>query len=267
MYLLTGINQLLSVRFRTSEASRDFGSMAGMSATYEDTSVIIACFNEEQTIEKCIRAVAENVPGAEILVAVGGVDRTLMIAEEVSKELSNVVAFRNVNDRGKGHAIKVSVARARGRFMAQFDADLQFFAEDLPALLAPVREGWADVVAGSRFLDGRKHEAYKAIYYRDAGNKLLGAFVSALAGQRLTDVTAGMKAWTREAIEQIAFRDDRYSYEAELLVRAAREKLRIQEVPVAYASRAHGNSMHRNNLHLARAGFVILCKSFAARFD
>lgn len=237
-----------------------------MSETYEDTSIIIACFNEEQTIEGCVRTVARHVPGAEILVAVGGTDRTLEIAGGLATEIPTVVAFRNENDRGKGHAIKESVARAKGRFMAQFDADLQFFAEDLPALLAPVREGRADVVAGSRFLDGREHAAYKPIFFRDAGNKLLGAFVSALAGQRLTDVTAGVKSWTREAIQTINFRDDRYSYEAEILVRAARHKLRICEVPVAYASRGHGISMHSNNLHLAKAGFVIMCKSFAARF-
>lgn len=237
-----------------------------MSDTYEDCSVIIACFNEEHTIEACIRSVAEHVPGAEILVAVGGTDRTLGIAENMREQIPQVVAFRNVDDRGKGHAIKASVARARGRFMAQFDADLQFFAQDIPRLLAPVREGRADVVAGSRFLDGREHAAYKPLFFRDIGNHLLGAFVSLLAGQRLTDVTAGVKAWTREAIDAIDFRDDRYSYEAEILVRAARCKLRIQETPVDYASRTHGDSMHRNNLHLAKAGLVIMLKSLAARF-
>lgn len=237
-----------------------------MAELYDDTTIIIACFNEERTIADCVRSVAEQVPGAEILVAVGGTDQTLEIAEALANKIPSVVAFRNKNDRGKGHAIKAAVARARGRFMAQFDADLQFFAADLPALLAPVREGRADVVAGSRFLDGRAHGAYKPMFFRDLGNKLLGFYVSLLTGRRLTDVTAGVKAWTREAIQIIDFRDDRYSYEAEILVRAARHNLRIQEVPVAYASRKHGDSMHSNNLHLAKAGLVIICKSFLARF-
>ncbi|MBN1270327.1 MAG: glycosyltransferase family 2 protein [Kiritimatiellae bacterium] len=237
-----------------------------MTARYDDTSLLVACRNEEATIEACLRSAAAALPGAEILVAVGGNDRTLDIARGLAAEIQRLVAFRNENDRGKGHAIKAAVRRAAGRFMVQFDADLQFRADDLPRLVDPLREDRADLVVGSRFTAGAGRSDSSKVLVRDMGNAILSLYASALAGRRMTDVTSGMKAWTREAIERIDFRDDRYSYEVEILIRAARLGLRLLEIPVEYTGRAAGQSMHRNSLAVARAGLVIMAKAFAARF-
>ena len=147
--------------------------------------------------------------------------------------------------------------------MAQFDADLQFFATDLPALVAPLLQNRADVVLGSRFLASSDRAAYKPSFFRDMGNRLLATYVSLLIGQKVTDVTAGTKSWTRSAIEKIDFRDDAYSYEAEIVVRAGLLRQRIVEIPVSYASRSEGESMHRNNLAVIKAGLVIVGKCFA----
>lgn len=234
--------------------------------TPPDVSIIISCFDEALTIDRCVRTVAEALPEAEIVVVHGGGDRTLEIARGLRAEFPQVTPVRNENDRGKGHGIRTGIARAAGRCMAQFDADLQFRAADLPALVGPLVAGDADVCLGSRFLPGSDRAAYQRSFFRDWGNRLLAAYVSALVGRRVTDVTAGMKAWTRTAIERIDFRDDRYSYEAEIVVRAARLGLRIRELPVAYASRAAGRSMHAGNLAVIRAGLTIMVKCLAYRF-
>lgn len=231
-----------------------------------EVSIILSCFNEAATIEQCIRDVAAALPEAEIVVVHGGHDATLDIARRLAGELPQVIPVRNENDRGKGHGIKTGVARARTAVMAQFDADLQFAAADLPALVAPVRRGECDLVIGSRFLPGSDCTGYRPSFFRDAGNRLLSWFVGVLIGRRLTDVTTGSKAWTRAAIEQIAFQDDRYSYEAEIVVRAGVLGLRMREVPVRYAARAGGESMHRNNLAVIRAGLTIILKSLVCRF-
>ncbi len=228
-------------------------------------SILIACFNEEACIAQCIQSVAQAVPEAEIVVVHGGTDKTLAIAQSMAENNPRVLPVHNANDRGKGHAIKTGIARSSGSIIAQFDADLQFYAEDIPALLAPLERGECEVTLGSRFLTASDRSAYKSVFFRDCGNRLLAGWVSLLAGQRVTDVTAGLKAWTREAIEQIAFRDDRYSYEAEIVVRALRLGLRIQEIPVRYASRRLGESMHRSTGAVIKAGSVILAKSLAAR--
>ena len=118
--------------------------------------------------------------------------------------------IRNVDDRGKGHAIKTGVAAAAADVMVQFDCDLQFFADDLPAVLAPVLRQECELALGSRFLKDSDRSAYQPVFFRDAGNRLLSAVISLLSGRRVTDATAGIKAWTRDAMERIDFRDDRF---------------------------------------------------------
>ena len=228
-------------------------------------SVIISCFNEESNIEKCVRSVANSLPGAEIVVVHGGSDRTLEIAKELGREIPDVVAVRNENDRGKGHGVKTGIERATGEIMAQFDADLQFFAEDLPAVIGAVADGSCDLCLGSRFLPSSDRSAYRPSFFRDLGNRMLSWMVSALIGRRVTDVTGGTKAWSRDAIRRIAYRDDRYSYEAEIVVRAGSLGLRIRELPVRYASRAGGGSMHANNRAVIQAGSVIILKAIRCR--
>lgn len=228
-------------------------------------SIIVACRNEEDNIEACLRQVASVLPAAEILVVAGGSDRTCDLAEAFSRGDPRVRAVRHAGDRGKGHAIRTGISLASHHVMAQFDADLQFSAEDLPALLQPVADGACDLCTGSRFVRGADRAAASAIASRDLGNRIVSAYASLLIGRRVTDVTSGMKAWTREAIQRIDFRDDAYSYEVEIVVRAARLGLRHREVPVRYTGRAAGQSMHRNSLALARAGLVIMGKALGAR--
>ena len=231
--------------------------------TEKSVSVIVSCFNEEKNIERCIRSVAAAMPGAEIVVVHGGSDRTLEIARALAQEFPQVVPVRNENDRGKGHGVRSGIQRASGDIMAQFDADLQFFATDLPALVRPLLDGECDVCLGSRFLPASNRAAYRPSLYRDLGNRVLATYLSLLVGSKVTDVTAGVKAWTRDAIGRIAFRDDSYSYEAEIVLRAGLLRLRLKEVPVSYASRHEGASMHASNLAVAKAGAVIILKCLA----
>ena len=231
-----------------------------------EISVLISCRNEEANVERCIREVARVLPQAEILIVDGGTDRTFAIAESLRGEFPLVRPIRNVDDRGKGHAIKTGVAAAAADVMVQFDCDLQFFADDLPAVLAPVLRRECELALGSRFLKDSDRSAYQPVFFRDAGNRLLSAVISLLSGRRVTDATAGIKAWTRDAMERIDFRDDRYSYEAEMIVRAACLGLRIRDVPVRYASRTAGASMHAKSWKVIQAGFVIMAKALAARW-
>jgi dolichol-phosphate mannosyltransferase len=228
-------------------------------------SVLISCFNEEANIADCVRRVAAALPEAEIVVVHGGDDRTLEVARGLTDAVSNLVLVRNENDRGKGHGIRTGIQHASANVMAQFDADLQFFATDLPALVDPVLKGDCDLCLGSRFLPSSNRSAYRTSFFRDVGNRVLSGLVSILIGCRVTDATAGIKAWTRDAIRQIDYRDDRYSYEAEIVIRAGALGLRIQEVPVSYASRRKGNSQHANTADVIKAGIVIMAKSIACR--
>lgn len=221
-------------------------------------SVIISCFNEAANIEHCLRSVVRACPDAEVLVVHGGSDKTGEITMELARQFPNVRLVRNENDRGKGHAIRTGISAASCDVQVQFDADNQFFADDLPNAVAPILSGNADVTLGSRFMASSDRTAYKPSLFRDLGNRTLSLYVTLLTGRKVTDVTAGVKAWTRSSIGQIDLTDDRYSYEAEIVVRAAVLKLRVKEVPVRYASRSAGDSMHSNNAAVIKAGFTII---------
>lgn len=228
--------------------------MTGHVSDYGTLTVIVAARNEEASIERVIRRVCTAVPGAEVLVVDGGADATGRVVERLAAELPRVRLIRNQPDHGKGHAIRVGIAHARGEVHAQIDADLQFLPEELPALVAPILEGTADVTLGSRFMAGSRRRRGSTPFFRTLGNRTASAYTSILCGQRITDPQAGMKAWTRAAAERIALECDNYSYEAEIAVKAVTRGLRVVDVPVTTLARAAGET----KVHVVRHGLRLL---------
>lgn len=229
----------------------------------EPISIIVSTFNEEDTIVEVLEGLAAHAPGSEILVVHGGRDGTVEAARGWGKTRPEVdlKVIRNFGDVGKGHAIKLGISVASHPIMLQFDADLQFSPADIPAMIEPLAAGAADLVVGSRFMEGVDKSAYRSSFFRDLGNNLLNRWISFLAGGAFTDVTTGMKAWTAEAVWKIPFRDNRYVYEMEIVVRGALAGLKIVQIPVVYASRRGGASGHGSGLgefwSIARTGFMI----------
>jgi glycosyltransferase involved in cell wall biosynthesis len=227
-------------------------------------TIIVAAFNEEENIEGCVRRIAAAFPAdTEILVVDGGNDRTSEIVRNLEPVVSGLRLVRNENDRGKGHAIGRGVVEARADIMAQLDADLQFPPEQLPALVAVVREGRADVVLGSRFLPGAVREPGSTPLARTLGNLAISAFVSLLFGRRLTDVLAGIKVWSRQAVADGGITSDYYSYEIEIPAKALRRGWTVVEMPVATAAREGGVSQVR----VVRAGLRMLLDTVRFRLQ
>lgn len=206
-------------------------------------SVIIAAFNEQDSIQNCVERVLRVYPtDCELLVVDGGSDGTGGIVNQMASRCPAICYIRNENDRGKGHATRTGIAHARGAIMAQIDADLQFLPEELPTLIAPLQEGRADVTLGSRFMTGSVRRPGSTPLLRTLGNKTASAYASLLFWHRMTDVQAGMKAWTRQAAHLIDLKSDNYSYEVEIPVKALRQGLRVMDVPITTAARAAGES-------------------------
>jgi len=237
----------------------------------QKVSIIVACLFEEDTIRECLDRITKAMPNAEVLVIHGGTDRTCEIAAEMARTNANIVAVRNENDRGKGHAIQVGIARARNDIMCQFDADLQFAPEDLPALFAPVVSGEADLSIGSRFMPESDDSNYHFSFFRVVGNWVVNGWVSLMCGRRITDVTTGSKAWTRDAIKRIDFKDVRFVYEVEIPMKAVRRGLCVAQVPVSYHNRQGGVSGHgtgwKEFKSIIRTGFKILWTATRIRFS
>lgn len=220
-----------------------------------EISIIVATFNEEGSIETCLRQIVTTFPtGCEVLVIDGGSDRTGEITRELSLELPAIRYIRNEHDRGKGHATQVGIEAARGRIMVEIDADLQFLASEIPRLIQPIQENRADIVLGSRFMAGSARRPGSTTPLRTLGNFIVSLYASVLFGQRMTDVLAGMSAWTREAVQKTGLRSDNSSYEVELPVKGLRHGLRVVDVPVTTDARTTG----RSNVRLLPDGLAIL---------
>lgn len=226
-------------------------------------SIILSTFNEESSIIECLERVTRACPTAEILVVHGGRDATAALAEKF-RDTANprVRVIRNFGDSGKGHAVKVGISLAKCDVMAQFDTDLQFSADDLATAIRIVERREADIVVGSRFMAGADRSRYRSLFIRDLGNRVVNGWISFLVGQPITDVTSGLKAWSRDAIWRVPFRDNRFIYEMEIVVRGALAGLRVHQTPATYFSREKGVSGHgaglKEIISLGKTGFKIL---------
>ena len=206
-------------------------------------SVIVTTMNEETTIEECTRRIFAVLDGeCEVLVVDGGSDGTGEVVRKLSREFPGLRYIRNENDRGKGHAVRTGIEAAKADIMAQIDGDMQFLPEELPKLIEPIRNGSADVTLGSRFTNNSVRHPGSTPWHRTFGNRTISLYTSLLCGHKMTDVLAGMKAWTRNAAEVMQLRCDHASYDAELPVKAVRRAMRVVDVPITTDARGGGKS-------------------------
>jgi len=252
--------------------AKDSGAMSSFSSASSsgsDVTCIVSCLHEEDTIGECLDRLVGTLPGAEVLVLCGGQDHTYDIARERARSHNEIRVLQNYGDSGKGHAIKLGITLASRNLMAQVDADLQFLPEEIPRLLAPLRSGEAEISLGCRFMPGADRSAYDFSLLRVMGNHVVNAYVSLLAGRRVYDVTSGAKAWTRAGIERVAFQDNGFRYELEIVLRAARQGVPLAMVPVTYQSRQGGVSGHgvglRERWSVVKTGLELLWDATAIR--
>jgi glycosyltransferase involved in cell wall biosynthesis len=201
--------------------------------------VVIPAFNEARRIGDVLAQVRQQVPHDILVVDDGSSDGT---AEE-ARGAGAIVAVHPVN-LGYGAALQTGYRYAlRHGYAAvlQLDADGQHDPSSIAGLLSALQV--ADVVVGSRFLDGR---SYRPPLFRRMGMWLFGRIAAVLAGRRITDPTSGFQALSREALE--FYVHERYPADfpdADVLAMLVRSGLTLAEVPVRMLPAAPGGkSMH-----------------------
>ena len=207
-----------------------------MSPVAKTLSILIPVYNEKATLLELLRRVeAVTLPLAKQIIIVddGSTDGTRELLAGLGARATVVLHERN---RGKGAALRTALSRATGDLIVIQDADLEYDPADFPGLLAPLLDGRADVVYGSRFLGGPHRVLFFWHYF---GNLIFTLTANVLYDINLTDMGTCYKAFLADKLKSIPLKSERFGIEAELTAKVCKRRLRIYEVPISYSGRTY----------------------------
>jgi glycosyltransferase involved in cell wall biosynthesis len=187
-------------------------------------TAVLPAFNEEVSIGSIILQAKQYVDQV-VVIDDGSSDHTAEVAE-----LAGAKVIRHQLNMGKGAALKTGFHSLNGSdIIITMDTDGQHNPADIPKLISPILSGDADIVNGSRYLDGKEKNTP---LYRRFGQKVLDAATNLDSGLMITDTQSGFRAFAAYTIPNFRFKQKGLAIESEMLIDAARAGLRIKEVGI-----------------------------------
>lgn len=203
-------------------------------------SVLMPIFNEARTLRVIVDRVLHSpvqLPIELVIVDDGSTDGSREILAELAVRESRIHALYHHRNQGKTAAVRTAIRAMTGDVALIQDADLEYNPEDYPALLAPILDGIADVVFGSRFLCGSHR---RVLYFWHAvANRLLTLICNVLNNVYLTDMETGYKVIRADVLKAIPLTSTGFALEPELTTKLVQWDLRIYEVPISYRGRTY----------------------------
>ena len=202
-------------------------------------SIVIPVYNEELTIGDIIDRVkaAAKQTGLQteiIVVDDHSYDRSLGIAEKKGVRLYSLKQHL-----GKGYALRAGFAKASGDVIVTIDSDGSHMPEELSEVLRPILRDQADLVIGSRY---KNHKQVSARRLNAFGVRMFNYLIQLFTGVAITDSQSGYRAMTRGVLRSQKLYSGEYEIESEMLVKTAKKKFRIAEVPISFEQRTYGRS-------------------------
>ena len=214
---------------------------------HKSNSLIVAAipaFNEERNIAKLVLEAQKHVD-VVLVCDDGSEDLTAEIAERLGADV-----IRHERNLGYGAALKTLFTTARelnADVLVTFDGDGQHDPREIPRLIEPVLEKKADIVLGSRFLDG--NESNNEIpSYRSWGIKLISKVTGAASNHKFNDAQCGFRVYGRKALSGLSFVENGMGASVEVLINAKKNGLAVVEVPAAVKYKEVERSSTQNAL-------------------
>jgi glycosyltransferase involved in cell wall biosynthesis len=197
-------------------------------------SVVIPCLNEEASIQRCVTEARGALEGqgweGEVIVADNGSDDR---SAEIARDAGALVIHEP--RRGYGSAYRAGFAAAQGDYIVMADADLTYDFGDIPRFVSKLDEG-ADLVMGDR-MKGIQPGAMPWLH-RYIGNPVLTGILNLFFRTGVRDAHCGMRAVRRAALPRLDLRTTGMEFASEMVIRAGKERLAIEEIPIHYHPRA-----------------------------
>jgi glycosyltransferase involved in cell wall biosynthesis len=199
-----------------------------------DVSVVIPCLNEEASVAKVVENAWAGITASALRGEVIVVDNG---SEDASGERAAEAGARVVleNRRGYGSAYLAGLQASRGRYCVMADADDTYDISQLDELLAPLNHG-ADLVLGSRF-KGEILPGAMPWTHRRIGNPILTGLLNRFFRAGVSDAHCGLRAVRRDALPTMKLQATGMEFASEMVIKAAKRGLRIDEVPIVYHPR------------------------------
>ncbi len=162
-----------------------------------------------------------------------------------------ITLFKHEVNKGKGAAVRTGISQSKGDVFLIQDADLELSPSDIPSLLNAMHELNVQFINGSRYLPGVNRPV--AAYKRYLANKFFTFLTSLLVDVHLTDMACGYKLIHRDLYSKIVLEENRFGFEAELILKALKVKRNnVAEVPVKYFPRNEGEGKKLRNMDAFR---------------
>lgn len=222
-------------------------------------TVTIPAYNEGKSIGALIKKIKEVMNRGRynydiLVVDDGSKDETAQAAKK-----AGAIVYSHPKNYGLAESFKTEIEKCLGRkadVIVHIDADLQYRPEEIPKLLKEVQNGY-DLVLGSRF----KGKIEEMPLIKRLGNIAFSKVVSFITKLDISDAQTGFRAFKRSVAERVNITSN-HTYTQEQIIRAAREKFRIKEVPIYFAKRDGKSRLITNTFGYAVRAWINLLRTF-----
>jgi SAM-dependent methyltransferase len=259
---LPGLRRLDLIHYLVARPEPDPSPLHPLTCT-----VVVPCRNEVGNIPESVARIPLMGSHTEILFVDGdstdGTPEAIQEAIVAHRGTRDIRLIRQVPATGKGDAVRLGFAAAKGDVIMILDADLSVMPEDLPKFFLTLAEGRGEFVNGSRMVYPMERQAMR--FLNILANKVFGMLFSWLLEQRVRDTLCGTKVLLRRDYERIAANRAAFGVfdpfgDFDLLFGAAKLTLKIVEMPVRYHERTYGRTKIRRFHH----GWLLLKMFFIA---